>query len=177
MEYWGLVNRHIVQLPYLRCEHIQCELPAAAIGCFGSAPESPTVIHEADSCGISATAGTVVCQRKILQHNTAAAARRTESTSGVRISQELPWMTEHCWQWNAVQIRTPDAVGTQHFSPGRFGDCGACAKVPCFTDQGILATVKRAAEVLEKAERELSAMMKIAQEELGLELTQDPAEA
>ncbi|BDA51460.1 hypothetical protein COCOBI_19-0150 [Coccomyxa sp. Obi] len=167
VEYWGLVNRHIVQLPYLRCEHIQCELPAAAIGCFGNAPESPTVIYEADllryfrhcwHSGMSAAkfCSTISCSQEDRERE------RGEEQSGATLDDST--LLETYRHWNAVQIRTPDAVGTQDYSPGRFGDCGACAKVPSFNDQGILATMRRADEVLEKAGREIAAVIKRAQE-------------
>ena len=50
--------------------------------------------------------------------------------------------------WHAVQIKSPDRVGTVEYSPGRFGDCGACAKVPDFADPGMTAMRQRAREVL-----------------------------
>ncbi|CAL8470405.1 g9947 [Coccomyxa elongata] len=167
VEYWGLANRHIVELPYLQCEHMHGELPAAAIGCFGSAPASPTILYEAEllryfrHCWHSGMSAAKFCST-IGQIQEDRERESGEEQTGATLDDST--LLETYRHWNAIQIRTPDAVGTQDFSPGRSGDCGACAKVPSFNDQGIFATMRRAFDVLEKAERELSASIKIAQE-------------
>ena len=85
-------------------------------------------------------------------------------------------MWEAFRQWNPVQIRSPDSVGTTDFSPGRFGDCGACAKVPDFTDLGIAAMRQWAEEVMCRAQQKLDNVLETAQGKLR-DLTADAANA
>ena len=49
-------------------------------------------------------------------------------------------------------LEDPEVLGAQNFSPGTFGDCPACAKVPAFEDKGITATRQAALNLLDQAD-------------------------
>ena len=56
------------------------------------------------------------------------------------------------WMPLQHQLEDPDALGTCCYSPGAFGDCPGCAKVPEFLDKGMKGTQVAAQELMEKAD-------------------------
>ena len=62
-------------------------------------------------------------------------------------------------KWMPLQHKLEDAgmLGVPNFSPGSFGDCPACAKVPSFHDEGISATCAAADAAMNAADAFLAA--------------------
>ena len=62
-------------------------------------------------------------------------------------------------KWMPLQhkLEDPTLLGVPEFSPGSFGDCPACAKVPTYDDKGISATCAAASAVMDAATTFLNA--------------------
>ena len=58
----------------------------------------------------------------------------------------------HKWMPLQTKLEDPELLGALNFSPGKFGDCPACAKIPTFDDQGIAATRRKGLDVLAEAD-------------------------
>ena len=58
----------------------------------------------------------------------------------------------HKWMPLQHKLENPEFLGVQNFSPGTFGDCPACAKVPAFDDKGIIATRQAGLNALAQAD-------------------------
>ena len=58
----------------------------------------------------------------------------------------------HKWMPMQSKLENPEFLGAENFSPGTFGDCPACAKVPAFEDKGISATKQAGLDLLAQAD-------------------------
>ena len=58
----------------------------------------------------------------------------------------------HKWMPLQHKLEDPEFLGAQNFSPGTFGYCPACAKVPAFDDKGITATRQAGLNALAQAD-------------------------
>ena len=141
------------------------------IGFFGNTPEEPKVIFETDllpSFRNSWLRGMSASNLCIEEHQ-GSGGERFRKRPGA-LGSRAGW--RHTTGGIPIQIRISDSVGTVEFSPGRFGDCGACAKVPEFADPSMTAMRQQAGKVLSRAQLKLEGVLATGQGIL-MDLTAD----
>lgn len=83
--------------------------------------------------------------------------RLVSNPAGV-VMDDRPFLDAYS-KWMPLQhkLKDPCLLGVPEFSPGAFGDCPACAKVPAFDDEGISATSSIATAMMDAADAFINA--------------------
>ena len=140
---------------------LQGELPAAAAGCFGTAPVRPGLWLQTDlldlyyllhmANGIAATAFCKVVER-LHSGRSVLQGSAVDTPAAVTLDDRQFGVAYHQYRLVRHDLLNPEAYGCQEFYPGIYGHCAACAHLP----EGVLAVssaqlkqrLQHAAEVL-----------------------------